>query len=157
MHMPRAHYVWIFTVLTVLVTGFIFSNSMRPQVVSDEQSKTVAAVIDPTINPQGGVNDYEWLNVLVRKLAHMAEFGLLGAVLYGLICSIHAAYGNWFISAMLFAVLAVAVLDESIQYLVPGRSPQVSDVLIDFGGAVLGIVFGWLLEKVVLQKIRCGI
>jgi len=151
LHMKNNCYIWIFTLLTALVIGFIFSNSLRSQVVSDEQSKTVASVVDPTINPQGGVDDYEWLNVLVRKLAHMAEFALLGAVLYGLIYSIYKISAKWFVGMMLFASLAVAVLDETIQYLVPGRTPLVSDILIDFVGAILGIMFGCLLSKVLLH------
>lgn len=149
--MKSNRYLWFFAFLTGLVICFIFSNSMRSQVVSDEQSKTVAAVVDPTINPQGGVDDYEWLNVLVRKLAHMAEFALLGAVLYGLILSIYKIWGKWFVGMMLFTSLAVAVIDESIQYLVPGRTPLVSDILIDFTGAIFGIIFGWLLSNILLR------
>ncbi len=43
-------------------------------------------------------------------------------------------------SYVLLLVLAVAVIDESIQLITPGRSSQVKDVLIDTAGGFTGII-----------------
>lgn len=74
---------------------------------------------------------------LIRKAAHMAEYGLLGGMM--------ALFAFTFESAGLVARLALPVIisvlyaasDELHQYFVPGRGPGVKDVLIDGAGAVI--------------------
>jgi VanZ family protein len=74
------------------------------------------------------------------------EFGLLGALL-----SLYATMrGRTKVQSVLncmFFCLAAAVTDEAIQ-LISARGSQVADVLLDFAGAVLGIliiiIWRWL-------------
>lgn len=81
----------------------------------------------------------ESLQFIVRKGAHFTVYALLGmlcmapafVMLHRLTRSAFAAWG--------IAVL-YAVTDEIHQYFVPGRSCEVRDVLIDAGGAALGIL-----------------
>jgi VanZ family protein len=50
---------------------------------------------------------------------------------------------------MLFVLLAVPVIDETLQYFSPGRSPQVRDVLIDFSGCITGLIFTALVFAII--------
>jgi VanZ family protein len=43
------------------------------------------------------------------------------------------------------AALLVAVLDEAIQFFSSGRAPMVSDVLLDFAGALTGLLLMTLI------------
>ena len=86
----------------------------------------------------------------VRKLAHLAEYFLLGAE-----CALVAALLSGgrplrYIWSCLFVPLAVAVMDEFLQQFA-GRTSLVSDVVVDFAGAIVGVavvmVVGWRVGK----------
>lgn len=80
------------------------------------------------------------INVFVRKAAHMAEFAALSVPTW-LFCStfdMKKVRGN----VIPFAFTAFyAATDEIHQLFVQGRSGQLSDVIIDSIGALLGILF----------------
>ncbi len=69
-------------------------------------------------------------NTVTRKLAHLTEYAILGLL------SGRAVGRPW---AALAAGVLYAASDEWHQTLVPGRSGQVSDVLLDTVGVILGI------------------
>ena len=72
----------------------------------------------------------------VRKLAHMVEFGLLGAFVFLLLLSWQ---GNmlWRYAASLGVVLVCAAADEFHQLFSDGRAGRYSDVVIDLLGAFI--------------------
>ena len=72
-------------------------------------------------------------DLLLRKLAHAAEYALLGLLLA-------RAAGRP--SVALVLGVAYAALDEVHQTFVPGRAGRPVDVLIDTAGLALG-VFAW--------------
>lgn len=76
-------------------------------------------------------------HVLVRKLAHFAEFLVLGALLY------RALDGQGFRPLVALQALALAALcavaDELHQWFVVGRTASAWDSLIDTSGAAAGI------------------
>lgn len=85
----------------------------------------------------------ELLNEIVRKLAHVAEYAILGAVLYFALQPSSRSSIVWDRSAAIraFGVAALfAVLDEIHQSFVPGRGPSSIDVAIDCAGVALGIL-----------------
>ena len=72
----------------------------------------------------------------VRKTAHASEYALLGMLLFGAMTGTRRR-------RMCYAWLATAcyaATDEFHQLFVPGRSGQFTDVCIDSGGAVVGIL-----------------
>lgn len=70
-------------------------------------------------------------DLVLRKLAHTAEYAVLGALLL-------RALGQ---TGIAFALgVAYAVSDELHQHFVPGRRGAALDVLIDAVGVALGIV-----------------
>jgi len=88
---------------------------------------------------------------LFRKCAHVAEFAVLGVLLWRGIR--HAKPDpqrpwRWSQAGLaLLAVLLYAATDEIHQTFVPGRTGQVSDVFIDVSGGAIGLVMLWLAGK----------
>lgn len=75
------------------------------------------------------------LGTLVRKAAHVSEFAVLGALLTWA----WPREARWSLLAPLLIGIGYAASDEVHQLFVPGRSGQVSDVLIDAVGVLIGI------------------
>ena len=69
-------------------------------------------------------------DLVLRKLAHAAEFAVLGALLLRALAAGRVA---------LALGIAYAVTDELHQLLVPGRRGSVVDVLIDAVGVAIGV------------------
>ena len=89
----------------------------------------------------------------VRKLAHFAEYTLLGFL--AMLCL--RVYTRRFVRhiswPLLFGLL-VANTDETIQLLMAGRSSQLTDVWIDFSGVCAGLFVSLCL---LLFLRMCGI
>lgn len=69
-------------------------------------------------------------DLLLRKLAHLVEFAILGALLARAVPEVWALVGG----------VAYAALDEVHQHLVPGRTGALQDVAIDAVGVLFGIL-----------------
>ena len=69
-------------------------------------------------------------DLVLRKLAHAAEYAVLGALLARALASASTA---------VVAGVLYAVTDELHQTLVPGRQGSVRDVVIDAAGVVAGV------------------
>jgi len=79
-------------------------------------------------------------NILVRKAAHMTEFGVLFALTrFALAASIPAA-DRLVTTLSVLICLIYAGSDEWHQSFVPGRSAQVSDVMVDMCGVVIALL-----------------
>lgn len=88
---------------------------------------------------------------VVRKAAHMTEFASLGVFL----CAFAFTFGvkfRHFLLSFLFGMF-YAVTDEVHQLFVEGRSCQLSDVMVDTCGVIIGMTVFGLLVKIIL-KIR---
>ena len=72
---------------------------------------------------------------ILRKIAHFIEFTCLGSLL----CWLFSMLKKHRLMALGCGFLAACV-DESIQLLVPGRGPRVTDVLLDSVGVGCGIL-----------------
>lgn len=98
--------------------------------LSDERVKEIADAIEG----------------LVRKVAHMVEFGMMSVLLYIWI-------GQWEMGFLrrggtaAGATAVYAATDEIHQLFVPGRAGRFSDVCIDSAGAVAGVLVFVLLVK----------
>lgn len=145
---PRFFVPLILILLTLL---FIFTNSLRPAPQSTGQSTAVqrflAAHFDVERPPMN------WLYDHIRKVAHFCEFMLLGcegaAFLW---LNFRRRYRP---AAFFFCALA-AMADEGIQYFVPGRSAQWSDVALDTAGATAGILLTAAVFLVIRLSARAG-
>ena len=130
--------------LCTATVAFIWGNSMLGSKASSNVSNFVLGALDPIIRRFGIVSkDDLWL----RKLAHFTEFAALGAELLFL-AAVRRRLGLQAASNCAFASLLVALTGETIQ-LASGRNSQVLDVLLDFSGALTGILIAWLICRLI--------
>ena len=142
-------------ILLVLNLLFIWGNSRLSATESAALSVQVKLFLsrwwpELLIHPQGGV--------LIRKSAHFCEFCTLGMLLIG----IHGPRAKkWFriVICSLICAMAIAGLDELIQFTSPGRTPSILDVALDSAGAAIGIgilCLGFYIYKKIKNNIISG-
>lgn len=140
----------LLTVLCAAVVYWIFSNSLENAAVSSSRSESVTegvqdaigaiAPSSPIANASG--SDFDKLHAFVRKCAHFSEYALLGFLLM-LSCLAYTPLKRfWFVPPC--TAFLVAVFDEYIQTLSPGRACSLVDVFIDTSGAAAGILLAGL-------------
>lgn len=82
----------------------------------------------------------EELEYPLRKLAHFSEYACMGILVYMLL-SQWVAQGRLLYLLTVLWVFLSASGDEFHQYFVPGRCASFTDVLIDTGGGIFGMLF----------------
>ncbi len=138
----------------VLWMGLIFWFSHQPGDVSGASSGQIVALISSvmaTVFPFIDVNE-EVLHFLFRKGAHFGVYAVLG------ILSVRAFQISGYSGkkGVLYAWILATVYagtDEFHQTFIPGRSGEVSDVIIDSAGAITGIGFYLLLKGIQVPAI----
>lgn len=127
---------WILYIVLCLIVFFIWDNSLQNGGTSDGFSLIFAKWIAPIANTLGFYGNIWALNRIIRKLAHLTEFTILGGVLY-VVLRRYIEYGT--VVKTIGVGIVIASLDEFIQLFSLGRSSQLSDVLIDTVGIIIGI------------------
>ena len=135
---------WLLVALMVI---FIFSNSAASAGTSNGMSLTVSEWVRPVLNTVGLHPETDFLNFVIRKLAHFSEYALLG-------CLIAAAYRlppwSWMKSkAALLPFFIIPVLDENLQRFSAGRSCELRDMLIDSAGMAVGMFLAIVLLGII--------
>ena len=128
---------WILYIVLALIVFFIWDNSLQNGGSSDGFSLIFAEKLAPIVHNLGFHGNIWALNRIVRKLAHLTEFTILGGVLYTILRR-YITYGT--VIKTIGLGMFIASLDEFIQLFSPGRSSQISDVLIDTVGVIIGIL-----------------
>ena len=124
-------FLWL--LLLVLFAGFIFFNSSLPAETSYKASGLLAQWLDSLYAAIGDPMPVDRLEARLRKLAHFVEFAVLAMIMV-----------NTFISWRVSNRVAVAVADEYIQLSVPGRTAQITDIVLDF----CGVFIIWLCREI---------
>ena len=123
----------ILTVLTAAAVIALFYNSSLSADESTEQSSPLTSSINMILSSIG--LPVVLTEHVVRKLAHFTEYAVMGALL-----SVTVYLYRLDVKKMLLTALPIGavipVCDELIQMASPGRSCQVTDMLIDFGGVL---------------------
>ena len=139
----------ILLIITVLWIAFIFSNSIK----NAEQSTNASNFVIKMLKAMFGDN-IEFLKNIIRKLAHFAEFSVLGMLLK--LVKNRFEKEKISIINIMFVGLFCALCDETIQLFSEGRSGQISDVWIDFSGILFGItavlLINWLKNKKIQKQ-----
>ena len=133
----------------VLIFYFSSQNGQRSQNVSDGLLEKIRALIMllPSITGEGAEHD-------IRKYAHMFEYFMLGitsALFARELLIKHPGTPAAPFSAFAFSVL-YACSDELHQYFVPERSAQLTDVMVDSAGSVLGVAAVYIICRVFIEK-----
>lgn len=127
----------VYLVTTILIVAFIFYNSIQNGESSSNASTVVLNLINDLISSIG-IN-FQFSGHFIRKLAHFVEFFSLG---FFLMLMFEAFTGKVFsiIGFPMFFAIFIPVVDEYIQIYSPGRTSSVKDVLLDFSGAIIGVI-----------------
>ena len=127
----------LFTLALIWAVVFIFSNSMEVAQVSSAHSDEVLALVNPIL---AKVNLGPLTSHQIRKLAHFAEYTLLGFL--AMLCL--RVYTRSFvrhISWPLLLGLLAANADETLQWLLASdRDGSLRDVWLDFLGCSCGVL-----------------
>ena len=78
---------------------------------------------------------------IVRKLAHLTEYAILGVL------AMRSFWNSRAVLASLLTVIAVAAADEFFQSFNPARTGSPVDVAIDITGGILAIGVVWLIRR----------
>ena len=133
--------------LLILWTVFIFARSLKS---ADDSTEESAFILDLIRRFLPSVSMH-----FVRKLAHFTEFFILGCLSSAFLLKAFAGKEKPLrISAAvsLCYCLAVAVTDELLQLTSPGRSCQLSDMMLDFSGAAAGAVLLTLVFMIIKRR-----
>jgi len=125
----------------VLWTLFIWSNSLQTAAESSHQSSGMLELLAPLLAWSG--LPVELWHTVIRKLAHMMEFALLGLLWARALRPMQNADSEIVCGRLgwvLVICLLTALADETIQLFVPGRSGEIRDMWIDFSGGVVGVL-----------------
>jgi VanZ family protein len=132
---------WTLWVVVLAWCGVIYYFTESPLFTGANTARWIQEIVGqlPLVHavPIDG-EGFSW-NAIIRKFAHVTVFGLLAVAVW------RALYPRrWaMVGAWLFAV-GYACLDEWHQSFQPGRTPLVSDMVIDALGAALAL---WLVHR----------
>lgn len=134
-------------VALVFWLGVIFYLSSQDGTASSSSSGVFVDFLSPyvPITP-------ETLTVVIRKSAHVFKYFILGLLVFNVLRYYTNNLRKIVIYSMLFAVL-YATSDEIHQSFVPGRSPEITDVLLDTFGASLGVALFWYIARLKSRKL----
>ena len=143
----------ISTCLVVFWMVLIFSFSAKDATVSTQMSTSVGEMVCkifvPGYTEWSGEEQYELaakIDYPIRKTAHAAEYAVLGGLLLCMYESYLQKRGKTFLLAFVTGMLYAAG-DEVHQLFVPGRSGQVSDVLLDSAGVFAGVGIAFIILR----------
>jgi len=126
--------------------------SGKPGAESSQESDKVMSIISKNKNSSISLNNKKIrLEVIVRKNAHAFEYTVLAFLVSASFFSFEKR-GRGIIIYILFICLFYAVTDEFHQSFVSGRTSRASDVLIDFGGSLIGMLLFYLAYYKLLVK-----
>lgn len=139
--------------LVFVIMIFIYSMSNQVASASKQLSSTItekALLIIEFLMPNADIDEAS-LHHLIRKNAHFFVYTALGFLLLNAVWKSNLTKRYAIILSFLIGS-TYAVTDEFHQSFTPGRGPQFTDVLLDSGGVVFGIVlflliFKWLKRK----------
>lgn len=146
MNLKIKRVILIIAIFLNCATIFYFSNQVAN--TSSKQSSRVVEIVSnifPIIkNMEEQQKTYIKENILtpiVRKTAHFSIYTMLGILTTNFMITIkNKEMYQIFIYALIFCAF-YAVTDEFHQSFIPGRSAEIRDVLIDFSGALVGVLF----------------
>jgi len=126
----------VFSLASIGVICWIFSNSLADGEKSTQQSGQVKEVVDTVLTAVSG-KPVDVPMLVIRKLAHFTEYFIMGICLY--LAFYFFRVRKIFVIIPCVIAVIVPIIDENIQLTSDGRTFAVTDMLIDMGGAACGI------------------
>ena len=137
-------------ILVITWMAVIFLLSAQPANDSASLSTGITDwIYDLLINVFPNLN-IETLHLIIRKLAHFTIYLVLGVLLLNALSHNEQKQSANIVLALLVSSL-YAISDEIHQVFVSGRAGQISDVLIDIIGSLIGI-YGYVMFNKFIKK-----
>lgn len=148
---------YLYSFISLLWIGVIFSFSLQNAEVSSATSKKVGQVIIESSLPvvskkfdAMSTSELRQFYRILREYAHFIEFFILGVLIY-LTLREYAMVHK--VGKGIAMCLMVAVLDETLQVFVEGRARELSDMMLDAYGSILGVAIIYVITNI---NIRIG-
>lgn len=141
----------IYLLPSILWMMGIFFFSHQPAELSNENNFFIADILRTCDLELFTSMDYDILNLLIRKAAHITEYFILFMLLYFAIKKLSQYRDRILKDSILRASISTilyACTDEFHQLFIQGRAGRIQDVLIDSIGIVVGILAIWLCSKI---------
>ena len=143
---------YIVKALIIFWICVIFSFSLQPSIQSESLTDGVGELIleyaSSDLQEDSNAWSYiEWrsFHKFIRKCGHFIEFFILGILMVLNMDQMQVMHKK---RVGLLLCTVVASIDESIQLFVPGRSGQISDVVLDCFGSFIGIyICAFILKR----------
>lgn len=147
--------ILLYFIPALIVTLIIFTLSSRDIETSNAESGQVTQTIanlfgsssDEGADGEASIMPLDILNLYIRSLAHVIEFGGLGLMII-LGCLLAKFSQRHLIIVTLTWGAVVALSDELIQYFTPGRTCDILDMTKDVIGIILALVFAYVVKKI---------
>lgn len=133
---------YVFLLMTVVVIAFIWGNSLQDAPHSSVESRWMLNLVQSVfwmIPEVSHITMYE-----IRKAAHVTEYMALG---FSLSLVLGSFRGRGVAKDVVALGFLIACIDETLQLFSSGRSSQVTDVVIDTCGVILGLAVVFVLRK----------
>jgi VanZ family protein len=99
--------------------------------------------------PHMSQDNIEWIHHGFRKCGHLAEYAILGWLLWRAFHQSKNRLPDWSwprVGGVLLVIFLYGATDEFHQIYVPTRTPHFTDVLIDTAGGAIGLLAVWLVH-----------
>ena len=143
----------ILILMTIIWIMFIFFNSSQTAQVSGVRSGRIVSIIYDLFSWIGFDIEIGNLSIWIRKLAHVFEYLILGILVTIIVFDMNLKISYKYIYSFTIPLL-VAIVDETIQTVIPGRSGNVLDVLIDSIGIIIGLIITVTIKTRRYKKIK---
>ncbi len=138
-------FAWVLF-LGCLALIFFFSSQ------NGNDSSATSNVVLKILNDFLKIPYQNWESLLIRKIAHFSIYLILAIVTLNLLKQYTKLSKRQIIMALIFCLL-YAISDEFHQSFIGGRSPEVTDVLIDFAGSIIGsLIYWYFLDKFIKKR-----
>lgn len=149
-------------ILVIIWMSAMFGFSNQQGAGSSSTSKKVSEIIVNIIDIKQHYSETEREQIIkliepvIRKLAHYTLYAIGGILITNCVCQFCDKEKHVIIISAIIG-MTYAVSDELHQLMVPGRSGNIKDVIIDSIGILTGIALFLLANKIikiVLEKIK---
>lgn len=160
LNLVSAIFIWIITSVWIYI---IFMLSMENGYRSYARSYNIISLIQETVN-------IELTQTIIRKLAHIIEYGFLSVTIYLGLAYTNGISQRYSLSTVprktvkhtnelniiytFWLSTFISILDEYIQLFIEGREATLIDILIDSGSIVVMLLFVRIFFLIKLRLLR---
>lgn len=139
-------------IILIMIMGIIYYFSSQNASVSSQTSNDFLRMIYDLLKSTINISYDHFMNnfaSLIRELAHLFEFLVLGVVSYWYYIDVDKINAN---KLAILCCFVYSLFDEIHQLFVPGRAFQLLDLLIDGCGYIFGIMMMHFVYNKCLKK-----